>query len=143
LERSIKGIGVSLSSPRLVIPAAIYGLWVLSHQYIADDFFDFQVNFRNMLLRFSSEVKKHWLWYLVSDNKYIFVQSRLCQPFLGCLSTRLLFLCKCIETMKTYNLYFQKIRKAQVIEIQQLYLICRRCHEAEHTVKICKNPNLR
>ncbi|KAK4278191.1 hypothetical protein QN277_016072 [Acacia crassicarpa] len=43
LERSIKGIGISLSSPRLVIPAAIFGLWVLSHQYIADDFFDFQI----------------------------------------------------------------------------------------------------
>ncbi|KAI9073446.1 hypothetical protein K1719_044583 [Acacia pycnantha] len=43
LERSIKGIGISLSSPRLVIPAAIFGLWVLSHQYIVDDFFDFQI----------------------------------------------------------------------------------------------------
>ncbi|KAI9089953.1 hypothetical protein K1719_028923 [Acacia pycnantha] len=43
LERSIKGIGISLSSPRLVIPVAIFGLWVLSHQYIADDFFDFQI----------------------------------------------------------------------------------------------------
>ncbi|KAI9073454.1 hypothetical protein K1719_044591 [Acacia pycnantha] len=43
LERSIKGIGISLSSPRLVIPAAIFGLWVLSHQYIADDFFNFQI----------------------------------------------------------------------------------------------------
>lgn len=43
VERSIKGTGVALSSPRLVIPAAIYGLWVLSHQYFVNDFFDFQV----------------------------------------------------------------------------------------------------
>ncbi|XP_031400346.1 uncharacterized protein LOC116210578 isoform X2 [Punica granatum] len=43
LERSIKGSGIALSSPRLVIPAAIYGLWVLSYQYIKSDFFDFQL----------------------------------------------------------------------------------------------------
>ena len=43
LERSIKGSGISLSSPRLVIPAAIFGLWVLSHQYFTDNLFDFQV----------------------------------------------------------------------------------------------------
>ncbi|XP_021887477.1 uncharacterized protein LOC110806830 isoform X2 [Carica papaya] len=42
-ERSIKGSGLALSSPRLVIPAAIYGLWALSHQYFANDFFDFQL----------------------------------------------------------------------------------------------------
>ncbi|KAJ0020453.1 hypothetical protein Pint_31810 [Pistacia integerrima] len=43
LERTIKGSGVALSSPRLVIPATIYGLWVLSHRYFANDFFDFQL----------------------------------------------------------------------------------------------------
>ncbi|KAJ4724929.1 NF-kappa-B inhibitor-like protein [Melia azedarach] len=43
LERSIKGSGVALSSPRLVIPAAIFGLWVLSHKYFANDLFDFQL----------------------------------------------------------------------------------------------------
>ncbi|KAK7263425.1 hypothetical protein RJT34_31015 [Clitoria ternatea] len=43
VERTIKGSGISLSSPRLVIPAAIYGLWVLSHQYFSNDFFDFQL----------------------------------------------------------------------------------------------------
>ncbi|KAJ7948026.1 ATP synthase protein I [Quillaja saponaria] len=43
LERSIKGSGIALSSPRLVIPAAIYGLWILSHQYFANDFFNFQL----------------------------------------------------------------------------------------------------
>uniref|UniRef100_A0A803R3I0 Uncharacterized protein n=1 Tax=Cannabis sativa TaxID=3483 RepID=A0A803R3I0_CANSA len=42
-EKSIKGSGMALSSPRLVIPAAIYGLWILSHQYIPNDFFDFQL----------------------------------------------------------------------------------------------------
>jgi hypothetical protein len=42
-ERSIKGSGIALSSPRLVIPAAIHGLRVLSHQNFADDPFDFQV----------------------------------------------------------------------------------------------------
>ncbi|KAL2328443.1 hypothetical protein Fmac_021870 [Flemingia macrophylla] len=43
LERSIKGSSISLSSPRLVIPAAIYGIWVLFHQYFTNDFFDFQI----------------------------------------------------------------------------------------------------
>ncbi|KAG8655086.1 uncharacterized protein LOC110613757 isoform X2 [Manihot esculenta] len=43
IERSIKGSGMALSSPRLVIPAAIYGLWVLSHQYFGSDVFDFQI----------------------------------------------------------------------------------------------------
>ncbi|PON65397.1 NF-kappa-B inhibitor-like protein [Parasponia andersonii] len=42
-ERSFKGIGIALSSPRLVIPAAIYGLWILSHQYFSSEFFDFQL----------------------------------------------------------------------------------------------------
>ncbi|XP_027347214.1 uncharacterized protein LOC113858685 isoform X3 [Abrus precatorius] len=68
LERSIKGISISLSSPRLVIPASIFGLWVLSHQYFANDFFDFQVNLE------STHINK-----------------RLCQLCLGCLCTRLLF----------------------------------------------------
>ncbi|TKY67045.1 hypothetical protein E2542_SST09936 [Spatholobus suberectus] len=43
LERSIKGSSISLSSPRLVIPAAIFGLWVLFHKYFTNDFFDFQI----------------------------------------------------------------------------------------------------
>ncbi|OIW08481.1 hypothetical protein TanjilG_03157 [Lupinus angustifolius] len=43
LEKTIKGSSISLSSPRLVIPAAIYGLWVLSHQYFTNDLFDFQL----------------------------------------------------------------------------------------------------
>ncbi|XP_034687140.1 uncharacterized protein LOC117915636 isoform X1 [Vitis riparia] len=42
LEKTIKGSGIALSSPRLVIPAAIYGLWILS-QHFAGDFFDFQL----------------------------------------------------------------------------------------------------
>ncbi|CDP06882.1 unnamed protein product [Coffea canephora] len=41
-ERSIKGTGLALSSPRLVIPAAIYGLWELS-QHFAHDLLDFQL----------------------------------------------------------------------------------------------------
>ncbi|KAM1056544.1 hypothetical protein ACFX13_030679 [Malus domestica] len=43
LEKTIKGCGIALSSPRLVIPAAIYGLWILSHQKFAGDLFDFQL----------------------------------------------------------------------------------------------------
>ncbi|KAK8550779.1 hypothetical protein V6N13_119280 [Hibiscus sabdariffa] len=42
-ERTIKGSGIALSSPRLVIPAAVYGLWILSHKFLANDFFDFQL----------------------------------------------------------------------------------------------------
>ncbi|KAL3530362.1 hypothetical protein ACH5RR_009684 [Cinchona calisaya] len=41
-ERSMKGTGLALSSPRLVIPAAIYGLWELS-QHFAHDLLDFQL----------------------------------------------------------------------------------------------------
>ncbi|GKB95579.1 hypothetical protein Tco_0981716, partial [Tanacetum coccineum] len=37
-ERVVRGCGMALSSPRLVIPAAIYGLWGLS-QHFANDFF--------------------------------------------------------------------------------------------------------
>ncbi|XP_010421021.1 PREDICTED: uncharacterized protein LOC104706520 [Camelina sativa] len=43
VERTIRGSGMALSSPRLVIPAAIYGLWVLSHKYFQNDLFDFQI----------------------------------------------------------------------------------------------------
>ncbi|KAL6213965.1 hypothetical protein ACLB2K_013403 [Fragaria x ananassa] len=43
IEKLIKGCGMALSSPRLVLPAAIYGLWILSHQYISSDLFDFQL----------------------------------------------------------------------------------------------------
>uniref|UniRef100_A0A5B7BB07 CGL160/ATPI domain-containing protein n=1 Tax=Davidia involucrata TaxID=16924 RepID=A0A5B7BB07_DAVIN len=41
-ERLVKGSGIALSSPRLVIPAAIYGIWGLS-QHFAGDLFDFQL----------------------------------------------------------------------------------------------------
>ncbi|XP_057985105.1 uncharacterized protein LOC110640142 isoform X4 [Hevea brasiliensis] len=43
LERSITGSSIALSSPRLLIPAAIYGLWFLSHQFFGNDVFDFQL----------------------------------------------------------------------------------------------------
>ncbi|GAB2274579.1 hypothetical protein Dimus_009347 [Dionaea muscipula] len=42
-EKWVKGSGIALSSPRLVIPAAIYGLWALSQRYLGSDFFDFQI----------------------------------------------------------------------------------------------------
>lgn len=45
LEKTLKGSGIALSSPRLVIPAAIYGLWELS-QHFTHDIFDFQVILR-------------------------------------------------------------------------------------------------
>ncbi|CAO2812785.1 unnamed protein product [Amaranthus hypochondriacus] len=43
LEKSVKGSGIALSSPRLVVPAAIYGFWVLLHNNFASDLFDFQI----------------------------------------------------------------------------------------------------
>ncbi|XP_068663407.1 uncharacterized protein [Aristolochia californica] len=42
LEKTVRGSALALSSPRLVIPAAIYGLWGLSHHFYSD-FFDFQL----------------------------------------------------------------------------------------------------
>ncbi|KAK4440585.1 Nicalin-1 [Sesamum alatum] len=42
VERTLKGSSIALSSPRLVIPAAIYGLWELS-QHFTHDIFDFQL----------------------------------------------------------------------------------------------------
>ncbi|XP_051152958.1 uncharacterized protein LOC127266662 isoform X2 [Andrographis paniculata] len=42
IEKSVKGSSISLSSPRLVIPAAIYGLWELS-QHFTHNIFDFQL----------------------------------------------------------------------------------------------------
>ncbi|OIT34200.1 PREDICTED: uncharacterized protein LOC109244984 [Nicotiana attenuata] len=41
-ERSVKGSSIALSSPRLVFPAAIYGLWELC-QHFFHDLFDFQL----------------------------------------------------------------------------------------------------
>lgn len=41
-ERIVQGSGIALSSPRLVIPAAIYGVWGLS-QHFSSDLFDFQL----------------------------------------------------------------------------------------------------
>lgn len=41
-ERWVKGSSVALSSPRLVFPAAIYGLWEFC-QHFAHDIFDFQL----------------------------------------------------------------------------------------------------
>ncbi|KAJ4868950.1 hypothetical protein Rs2_49502 [Raphanus sativus] len=43
VKRTIRGSGMALSSPRLVIPAAIYALWILSHKYFQNDVFDFQI----------------------------------------------------------------------------------------------------
>lgn len=43
LEKWVKGSGIALSSPRLVIPATIYGLWVLFHKNFTSDLFDFQI----------------------------------------------------------------------------------------------------
>ncbi|KAJ0261331.1 NF-kappa-B inhibitor-like protein [Hirschfeldia incana] len=43
VKRTIRGSGMALSSPRLVIPAAIYALWILSHKYLQNDVFDFQI----------------------------------------------------------------------------------------------------
>ncbi|KAJ0917006.1 hypothetical protein HanPSC8_Chr06g0268381 [Helianthus annuus] len=37
-ERVVKGCSMALSSPRLVIPAAIYGLWGLSQHFANDNF---------------------------------------------------------------------------------------------------------
>ncbi|WOK93633.1 hypothetical protein Cni_G02333 [Canna indica] len=42
LEKTLRGTTIALSSPRLVIPAAIYGLWAIS-QHFANDYFDFQL----------------------------------------------------------------------------------------------------
>ncbi|XP_022729598.1 uncharacterized protein LOC111284841 isoform X3 [Durio zibethinus] len=42
-ETAIKGSGIALSSPRLVIPAAVYGLWIMSHKFLGNDFFDLQL----------------------------------------------------------------------------------------------------
>ncbi|KAG9458490.1 hypothetical protein H6P81_002998 [Aristolochia fimbriata] len=41
-EKIVRGSAFALSSPRLVIPAAIYGLWGLSHHFFSD-LFDFQL----------------------------------------------------------------------------------------------------
>ncbi|CAM8969542.1 unnamed protein product [Rhodiola kirilowii] len=42
-ERTFKGSTFALSSPRLVFPAVIYGLWALFHQHFMSDIFDFQL----------------------------------------------------------------------------------------------------
>lgn len=42
LERTMNGSAMALSSPRLIIPAAIYGIWALSHRFL-NNYFDFQL----------------------------------------------------------------------------------------------------
>nr|CAD1833148.1 unnamed protein product [Ananas comosus var. bracteatus] len=42
VEKTMSGTTIALSSPRLVIPASIYGLWALSRHF-NNDFFDFQI----------------------------------------------------------------------------------------------------
>ncbi|XP_008805350.1 uncharacterized protein LOC103718349 isoform X3 [Phoenix dactylifera] len=42
LEKTLSGTTLALSSPRLVIPAAIYGIWALSHHFL-NSYFDFQL----------------------------------------------------------------------------------------------------
>ncbi|KAJ0960700.1 hypothetical protein J5N97_001427 [Dioscorea zingiberensis] len=42
LEKTLNGCTMALSSPRLVIPAAIYGLWALSHNFF-NNYIDFQL----------------------------------------------------------------------------------------------------
>lgn len=43
IGRSVKGSRIALSSPRLVIPAAVFGLYVLLHRNFANDVLDFQI----------------------------------------------------------------------------------------------------
>lgn len=81
IERSIKGSGMALSSPRLVIPAAIYGLWVLSHQYFGSDVFDFQVTFKTISCSFLLELLRK-ITKVLSRIKTIarqFIRSHICQ----------------------------------------------------------------
>lgn len=66
LEKMIKGCGIALSSPRLVIPAAIYGLWILSHQKFAGDLFDFQVSLEAVLVPSVCSLKE--FFYINSKN---------------------------------------------------------------------------
>ena len=68
VEKLVKGSGVALSSPRLMIPAAIYALWILSHKFLANDFFDFQVtkNYILILKRWKFELLTIWLKNIVS-----------------------------------------------------------------------------
>lgn len=52
LERSNKCCtSISLSSPRLMIPSAVFGLKVLTHKFFTSDFFDFQVNIKLINLK--------------------------------------------------------------------------------------------
>ncbi|XP_078160088.1 NF-kappa-B inhibitor-like protein isoform X2 [Carex rostrata] len=56
LKKFLSGTAVSLSSPRLVIPATVYGLWALS-QHFHNDILNFQ-RMKNMMLieRYTIEV---------------------------------------------------------------------------------------
>ena len=115
-EKSVRGSSMALSSPRLLIPAAIYAIWILSHKYLANDFFDFQVTNDYMCGPFhrfnqlnQSRVKKTIFilnacspennsLMLSCDSLPVF-SSR--QPWLGCLSIKQLHLFKFTGTMKT------------------------------------------
>lgn len=114
LERTIKGSTMALSSPRLVIPAAIYGLWIFSHQYVGSDFFDFQV-----VLNVIFSVAKHIKTVINTSNGETIVPIQvssvfrsLFQPCLGCLCIKLPPWFKFTEIMRTLGSCFQGMRKA-------------------------------
>ncbi|KAF2581610.1 hypothetical protein F2Q68_00000762, partial [Brassica cretica] len=67
VKRTIRGSGMALSSPRLVIPAAIYALWILSHKYFQNDLFDFQ--FQPWLVCLYT---KPQLWFKCTETTKIF-----------------------------------------------------------------------
>ena len=123
LERSIKGNSVAISSPRLVIPATTYGSWVLSHQYFANDLFDFQIAIKIIFCVVCSCLHKlsNWPWSPQTTSICLLIcwlvldLRRLFQPCL-----RLLLLFKFTETTKTCNLFFRKTREFHVTEITHI-----------------------
>lgn len=136
-EKSVKGSSIALSSPRLVIPAAIYGLWELS-QHFAHDLFDFQV----MLCTFTAfELTLIYTFNLESwqlcdplfdssdygcssvNVTYVWDLNSWFLPWLGCLYIKQLAWCKSTEIMKTFNFFFLGMKKGPVTEYLE-YVTC-------------------
>lgn len=68
LEKTIRGCGISLSSPRLVIPAALYSLWAISTHFTGASSDSFHLEVTPLMLGFFS-YKAAALIQAYRDNK--------------------------------------------------------------------------
>jgi hypothetical protein len=68
LEKTIRGCGISLSSPRLIVPAALYALWAFSTRFTGTSTDSFHLEVTPLMLGFFA-YKGAALFQAYQDNK--------------------------------------------------------------------------